>query len=170
MALFLFWMSRYTKLIGSYLFQCTGDQPTHTDQYIHFSSNHHVSAKISVVNTLLHRALTLCDEDKVYNELDHINKALHKNGYPTHYVHRAVKKQTHQITKKEASKEYNKGLTFMPYVKGVSKRTTRILNRAGVKTFYSGSQKLRDILSQPIGQTKRPLGVRVAEHKRATEQ
>ncbi|KAJ8050402.1 hypothetical protein HOLleu_03599 [Holothuria leucospilota] len=81
----------------------------------------------------------------------------------------------------------------MPYVKGVSKRITRILNRTGVKNFYSRSQKLRDILSQPkdplptnytacvksipcscrqqyIGQTKRPLRVRVAEHKRATEQ
>ncbi|KAJ8025720.1 hypothetical protein HOLleu_33353 [Holothuria leucospilota] len=28
-------------------------------------------------------------------------------------------------------------------------QATRILNRAGVKTFYSRSQKLRDILSQP---------------------
>ncbi|KAJ8027009.1 hypothetical protein HOLleu_32019 [Holothuria leucospilota] len=82
----------------------------------------------------------------------------------------------------------------MPYFKGVSERITRILNRAGAKTFYSRSQKLRgDILSQPkdplskkhtacvysipcscgqqyIGQTKRPLRVRVVELKRATEQ
>ncbi|KAJ8023755.1 hypothetical protein HOLleu_36289 [Holothuria leucospilota] len=125
-------------------------KPTHTDQYLHFSSNHHVSAKINVVNTLLHRTLTLCDEAKVSDELDHITKALHKNDYPAHYVHRAVKKQTQQqITNKKASEEYNKGLTFMPYVKGVSERITRILNHAGVKTFYFRSQKLRDILSQP---------------------
>ncbi|KAJ8024066.1 hypothetical protein HOLleu_36689 [Holothuria leucospilota] len=80
-------------------------KPTHTDQYLHFS-NHHVS---SVVNTLVHRALTLCDADKVSNELDHISKALHKNGYPAHYVDRAVKKQTQQIIKKKASEEYDHG-------------------------------------------------------------
>ena len=70
-------------------------------------------------------------------------------------------------------------------------KSCRFLNRAGVKTFYSRSAKLRDILSHPkdplpkdhapcvysitcscgeqyIGQTKRPLKVRVSEHQTAT--
>ncbi|XP_072037358.1 uncharacterized protein [Amphiura filiformis] len=80
----------------------------------------------------------------------------------------------------------------MPYVQGVSEKVCRFLNRAGVKTYYSRSKKLRDILSHPkdpqpkdhgpcvysipcscgeqyIGQTKRPLQVRLNEHKKATE-
>ena len=31
-------------------------KPTHTDQYLHWDSHHHISAKYSVINTLHHRA------------------------------------------------------------------------------------------------------------------
>ena len=75
--------------------------------------------------------------------------------------------------------------------KEYSEKVCRFLNRAGVKTYYSRSKKLRGILSHPkdpqpkdhapciysipcgcgdqyIGQTKRPLQVRIKEHKRST--
>ena len=34
-------------------------KPTHTDQYLHWDSNHHITAKQSVFNTLAHRAKTV---------------------------------------------------------------------------------------------------------------
>ena len=34
-------------------------KPTHTDQYLHWDSNHHITAKHSVYNTLAHRAKTV---------------------------------------------------------------------------------------------------------------
>ena len=166
-------------------------KPTHTDQYLHYTSGHHMSAKNSVVNTLVHRALTLCDQEYQKDELKHIEKALNKNGYPSNLVHKAIKKQTGKQSEIHEVEDQHKGVTFMPYVKGVSDKICRFLNRAGVKTFYSRSAKLRDILSHPkdpvpkdhapcvycitcssgeqyIGQTKRPLKVRVSEHRRAT--
>ena len=151
-----------------------------------------MSAKNSVVNTLVHRALTLCDEEHRPDELKHIEKALNNNGYPSNLVNKAIKKQTGKQTKEqELVDDQYKGVTFMPYVKGVSDKVCRFLNRAGVKTFYSRSAKLRDILSHPkdplpkdhapcvysipcscgeqyIGQTKRPLKVRLSEHQAAT--
>ena len=165
-------------------------KPTHTDQYLHFTSSHHMSAKNSVVHTLVHRALTLCDEEYRKDELKHIEKALNKNGYPSHLVHKAIKKQSEPQSEIKEDDQH-KGITFMPYVKGVSDKIRRLLSRAGVKTFYSRSAKLRDILSHPkdplprdhtpcvysitcncgeqyIGQTKRPLKLRVSEHRRAT--
>ena len=155
--------------------------PTHTDQYLHYSSGHHcdMSAKNSVVNTLVHSALTLCDQEYQNDELKHIEKALNKNESHA---------QSHQKTnrkKKSENQEFedqNTGATFMPYVKGVSDKICRFLYCAGVKTFYSRSAKPRDILSHPkdpqpkdhapcvycitsscveqyIGQTMRPLKV-----------
>lgn len=168
-------------------------KPTHTDQYLHFTSSHHMSAKNSVVNTLVYRALTLCDEEYRQDELKHIEKALNNNGYPSNLVQKAVKKQTGKQSEDQEIEleERHKGVTFMPYVRGVSDKICRLLNRAGVKTFYSRSAKLRDILSHPkdplpkdhapcvysipcscgeqyIGQTKRPLKVRLSEHRSAT--
>ena len=40
-------------------------KPTHIDQYIQWDSHHHVSAKYSVINTLTHRAKTVCSNPKL---------------------------------------------------------------------------------------------------------
>ena len=41
-------------------------KPTHTDQYLHWDSNHHITAKQSVFNTLAHRAKTVSStQDKM---------------------------------------------------------------------------------------------------------
>ena len=168
-------------------------KPTHTDQYLHFTSGHHISAKNSVVNTLVYRALTLCDEEHRKDELKHIEKALANNGYPPSMVRKAVTKQSRNREDDEVVEDAHKGVTFMPFIKGVSDKVKRVLNRAGVKTYFSRSAKLRDILSHPkdpmpkdhapcvysipcscgeqyIGQTKRPLKTRLSEHQRATRQ
>ena len=53
-------------------------KPTHTDQYLHWDSNHHITAKQSVFNTLAHRAKVVSSSQ--YNldqELQHIKTALH---------------------------------------------------------------------------------------------
>ena len=46
---------------------------THTDQYLHWDSNHHITAKQSVYNTLAHRAkIVSSTQDKMDRELQHI--------------------------------------------------------------------------------------------------
>ena len=51
--------------------------PTHTDQYLHWDSNHFITAKQSVYNTLAHRAkIVSSNQEALYKELDHIKKAL----------------------------------------------------------------------------------------------
>ena len=58
-------------------------KPTHTDQYLHWDSNHHITAKQSVFNTLAHRAKTVSSSQVSFNkEMDHIKTALQHCQFP----------------------------------------------------------------------------------------
>ena len=67
---------------GSLLTSVYG-KPTHSDQYLQWNSHHHLSAKFSVINTLKHRAKTVCsNEHLLKDEEDHLNEALKKMQVP----------------------------------------------------------------------------------------
>ena len=52
-------------------------KPTHTDQYLHWDSNHHITAKQSFYNTLVHRDNIVSSNQETLNkELHHIKEAL----------------------------------------------------------------------------------------------
>ena len=57
-------------------------KPTHTDQYLEWDSHHHLSAKYSVINTLTHRARTVCSNPELLQkEMEHLRKALTQYKY-----------------------------------------------------------------------------------------
>ena len=50
-------------------------KPMHTDQYLQWDSHHHLSAKFSVINTLSHRAKTVCSSPVLLQqEMDHLRR------------------------------------------------------------------------------------------------
>ena len=52
-------------------------KPTHTDQYLHWDSNHHITAKQSVYKALAHRAKVVSSSQGTLDkELQHIKIAL----------------------------------------------------------------------------------------------
>ena len=56
---------------------------THTDRYLDFNSNHPISAKLSVIHTLIHRAKQVCSTPEfLAKEMDHLHKVLQHNHYP----------------------------------------------------------------------------------------
>ena len=58
-------------------------KPTHTDQYLQWDSDHDLSAKFSVINTLCHRVKTVCSNPELLKqEKEHLRKALTQCKYP----------------------------------------------------------------------------------------
>ena len=58
-------------------------KPTHTDQYLQWDSHHNLSAKFSVINTLSHRAKSVCSNPELFKqEEEHLRKALTQCKYP----------------------------------------------------------------------------------------
>ena len=59
-------------------------KPTHTDQYLHWDSNHIITAKHSVYNTVEHRANVVSSNPTSLNkDLENIRMALHCCHFPT---------------------------------------------------------------------------------------
>ena len=55
-------------------------KPTHTDRYLDYKSNHPISAKLSVIHTLVHRAKQVCSTPEfLVREMDHLHKVLQDN-------------------------------------------------------------------------------------------
>ena len=58
-------------------------KPIHTDQYLHWDSNHHITAKQSVYSTLAHRAKIVSSNQEILDkEFQHIRKALQTCQFP----------------------------------------------------------------------------------------
>ena len=57
-------------------------KPTHTDLYLQWDSHHHLSVKYSVINTLTHRAKTVCNKPELFQkEMDKLRKVLSHYKY-----------------------------------------------------------------------------------------
>ena len=81
-------------------------KPTHTDMYLHWNSYHHLSAKFGVINTLRHRAKSVCSNSKQMKEgEDHLNKVLRRCKYPMWALNRANITQNKMKNKKRDQQE-----------------------------------------------------------------
>ena len=68
-------------------------KPIHMDQYLQWDSHHHISAKFSVINTLNHRAQTVCSNPELlHKEKDHLGKALTQCKYPKWALNKVEKR------------------------------------------------------------------------------
>merc|ERR1711947_46824 len=68
-------------------------KPTHTGQYIHYTSNVAPNIKASVISTLTRRAKLVCTKnDYLAEELQYIKKTMMLNGYPKSFIEKEIKK------------------------------------------------------------------------------
>ena len=120
-------------------------KPTHTDLYLHWSNDHHLSAKFSVINTLKHRAKIVCSNHHLLKgEEDHLNRAPKRCKYPEWALTRANIKQkkkasTNQGTIKNTNKtgSNNKSYIVVPNIQGIGESCKNICRKHWVEMFTS---------------------------------
>ena len=135
-------------------------KPTHTDQYLNFSSNHPLEHKLGVIRTLHHRADTvITDPVDKEEEKDHINTALQACGYPPWAIAKALQPRDTIIPAQSTETNQKRGKyqhpVTIPYVKGVAEQFKRTLTSFGIKSHFKPYNTLRQQLMAPKDRTEK---------------
>ena len=136
-------------------------KPTHTDQYLHWDSNHHITAKQIVFNTLAHGAKTVSStQDSLDKELDHIKTALKHCQFPSwalnQWHHRFIQSQLHSNNPTSPPNNNNttdqtktKATIVVPYIPNTSEKFKKVCKNKGIQVHFKGSNTLRKELGNP---------------------
>ena len=123
-------------------------KPTHTDQYLHYSSHQQASCKESVVSSLFNRSyFIITNKDDIHKENARIKQLLKENGYQESIIskiftritnnhslpHLQQQTQAAVIQEEEIRMKIN-----LPYVEGTSEKLRRILRSHKIRSnFYT---------------------------------
>ena len=133
-------------------------KPTHTDQYLHWDSNHHITAKQSVNNTLAHRAKTVSTtQQSMDKELTHIKTALHCCQFPSWALNQWEHKfnqppqpsRTANTNNNPANKNNYKTTIVVPYINKTAEKFKRLCKNRGIQVHFKGTNTLRTALGNP---------------------
>ena len=166
-------------------------KPTHTDQYLQFSSHHPTAHKRGVVSTLLKRAAPHCSMNSlVREERSYVKETLHQNGY-TQSISSLI--SAHHLGRTERRRMIVDPMSPFHTFQGVSEAVTRILSNINAQVHMKPFRTLRRILFHPkdripddkssvvykinyhdcdasyVGETGRALKTRMSKHRRAVE-
>ena len=138
-------------------------KPIHTDQYLHWDSNHHITAKHSVYNTLAHRAKTVSStQDSLDRELLHIQTALHHCQFPNWALNQWEHKFKHpnqasntnsnntsnSNNNQDSNNKYRTTIV-VPYIPNTADKFKRLCKGRNIQVQFKGSNTLRTTLVNP---------------------
>ena len=139
-------------------------KPTHTDQYLQWDSNHFITAKHSVYNTLAHRAKIVSSNQKaLHKELDHIKRALWACQFPPWALNQLQQKFTRKHNNNQKSNPTNnssnttssssnnsKKITIVvPYIQGIGEKFKKVCHSKGIQVHFKGTNTLKTLLVKP---------------------
>ena len=73
-------------------------KPTFTGQHLRWESFNLLKRKISLISTLVHRALMICTKRRLNEEIERIKKILLDNGYPKNVINTQIAKKIAQFS------------------------------------------------------------------------
>ena len=170
-------------------------KPTNTNLYTHHSSSTPQSTKNSVIRSLTRRAYNICSPKHLSKELTFLKQTFLANGYPLHIIEQ-VMDRTHESLlqpKKNTTATTAPALHLtLPYHHQLSRPLRKTLQRYDIDTTFSSPPTLKTLLTSTktptptpktrnciykipcnncddfyIGQTYRPLQLRIKEHEAA---
>ena len=113
-------------------------KPTFTGQYIRWNSFSPKMTKISLIKTLVHRALMICSKTKLGSELDKIKQLLIEKGYPTDVLLSCI---NHKLANFAAEKKFGPEkcpvYLKLPWIGNVSSKFENQINKAITSCFYA---------------------------------
>ena len=134
-------------------------KPTHTDQYLHYSSHHQTSCKESVISSLFNRAYSIItNKDDLHKENARIKQVLKENGYRESIINKIFRRitnnhslpQSQQLTQAtDIQEEEIKTSINLPYVEGTSEKLRRILRSHKIRSTFYTEMTLRKLLCKP---------------------
>ena len=141
-------------------------KPTHTDKYLHHDSHHPLQHKLSVLSILLVRAEKIPSSNKrKRRERKHVLRVLRDNGYPFTVIKSYdIKRKRRHTDNKNANVHIPRtgvnnrvnpadcvasSFVTLPYVKGVTEKTPRVLRRENVKVCYKPTTTLSQQFTKP---------------------
>ena len=112
-------------------------KPIHTGRYLDYNSNHPISAKLSVVHSLINRAKQVCSTPEfLAKEMDHL-QVLQEKHYATQFFKQGI---PHQKTNKKPNPPTEKFLegarVVIPYIKGLGEHYRHTQAKYKVKIFF----------------------------------
>ncbi|XP_063909822.1 uncharacterized protein LOC135127308 [Zophobas morio] len=121
-------------------------KPTHTDRYLHTTSHHHPAQKRSVIDSLIDRAITICQPDKLQNELEHLQTFFRQNGYDHHTIKSAIQCRVNPKSDNTSNRPTDLVSTAnLPFISQVTDRLAKILKRQKVKTVFKPATKIAQV-------------------------
>ena len=130
-------------------------KPNHMDQYLQWDSHHTISSKYSVVGTLHHRARTICSNNQLLQQEDHLSKALRNCNYPIWALNRVKIKMNNPAQKKRnktSTTQHNnipKPYITVPYYKGLSESVKKKCSTYGVQVYFKEDTTIKNLLVAP---------------------
>ncbi|XP_067660188.1 uncharacterized protein [Haliotis asinina] len=167
---------------------------THTDQYIHYLSNHHPQIKQAIVSTLARRAKAICDLAHLQDEIDHLKRTfITLNRYPKQFVDQTIATTLQHQNDRVPKPEPAPIRVNIPYQGKIRHQISRpLIKTASVDVTFYSDKTLKNILrangrggsyqtnpnprgciykincdcgSSYIGETCRSFNIRLKEHK-----
>ena len=115
-------------------------KPTHTDRYLHKTSNHHPQQKRGVIKNTGRPFKSELWSSVSQHWTQPFESALQVNGYSKTEITKAIKPRKQHQTEEEKQPPTNK--VFLPYIKGVTDRMGKLLKKHNLQTVVRPTSKI----------------------------